>query len=258
MKLFSTRSVKGIPKDDHWIPLSDLMSGLMMMFLLIAVIFMVKVEAQQKQTEALRERAEILRQRAEEQSARMKDVAVLYDQMREQLYRDLEFEFRNDLRKWKATLDRDLTVRFEEPEVLFATGRSDLRMPFVTILNEFFPRYVRIISSERYKDSIEEIRIEGHTSSFWSGAGVNDAYFLNMELSQSRTRSTLQHLLSMPTVSQQREWLKGRLTANGLSSSRLRVHPDGTENREASQRVEFRVRTNAEARIGEILQTAAK
>lgn len=250
MKLFP-KTVRGTPKDDHWIPLSDLMSGLMIVFLLVAVVFMVKVEAQQKQTEALKEQAE-------EQSQRMRSVALLYDQMREQLYRDLEQEFRSDLKEWRATLEPDLTVRFEEPEVLFATGRYELRPRFVTILNDFFPRYVRIISGERYSASIEEIRIEGHTSSFWSGVGANEAYFFNMELSQSRTRSTLQHLLSMPAVDFQRQWLTSRLTANGLSSSRLRLNPDGSENREASQRVEFRVRTNAEARIGEILQTAVR
>lgn len=33
-------------KEEHWIPLSDLMTGLMMMFMLVAIVFMVKVEAE--------------------------------------------------------------------------------------------------------------------------------------------------------------------------------------------------------------------
>lgn len=231
-------------QDDHWIPLSDLMTGLMMIFLLVAVIFMVKVEAQQRQ--------------AEQQAKRMRDVAVLYDQMRDQLYRDLEVEFKGDLPKWKASLDKDLTIRFEEPEVLFDTGRSILKPQFTAILSDFFPRYVRILSGDKYRDSIEEIRIEGHTSSFWTGMTSDDAYIRNMELSQARTRSALQHVLSLPQLSMQRRWLMGHLTANGLSSSRLRTNLDGSENREASQRVEFRVRTNAESRIGDILQAAAQ
>ena len=247
MKWLNSQAAKKVRQEDHWIPLSDLMTGLMMMFLLVAVIFMLKVEAEVKNVRELQ-------QQAEAQAQRMRDVAILYDRMREQLFRDLEAEFRSDLSRWRASLDTDLTIRFEEPEVLFDTGRAVLKPQFIAILNDFFPRYVRILSSERYQTSIEEIRIEGHTSSFWTGATSDEAYFRNMELSQSRTRTTLQHLLGLPQIANQRRWLVGRLTANGLSSSRLRTNLDGSENREASQRVEFRVRTNAEGRIGEILR----
>jgi outer membrane protein OmpA-like peptidoglycan-associated protein len=251
MKWLRAASPKKIRQEDHWIPLSDLMTGLMMMFLLVAVIFMVKVEAEAKNVRELQ-------QQAEAQAQRMRDVAILYDRMREQLFRDLEAEFRADLTRWRASLDPDLTIRFEEPEVLFDTGRAVLKPQFIAILNDFFPRYVRILSSERYQASIEEIRIEGHTSSFWTGATADEAYFRNMELSQSRTRTTLQYVLGLPQISNQRRWLVARLTANGLSSSRLRTNLDGSENREASQRVEFRVRTNAEGRIGEILRVGVQ
>jgi len=37
--------------EDHWIPLSDLMTGLMMVFLVIAILFMIKVEREAKQAE---------------------------------------------------------------------------------------------------------------------------------------------------------------------------------------------------------------
>jgi outer membrane protein OmpA-like peptidoglycan-associated protein len=226
------------PKEEHWIPLSDLMTGLMMMFLLVAVIFMLKVEAD---------------------AERVKHVAVLYDKMREQLYQDLLNEFRDDLPRWKANLDRDLAIRFEEPSILFDTGKAALQPYFELILSDFFPRYVRILSSDKYRDSIEEIRIEGHTSSVWNTQITGDAaYFKNMELSQSRTRSTLQYVLSLAPVADHKSWLMAKMTANGLSFSRLVLFSDGNENAKASQRVEFRVRTNAEARIGEMLREAQK
>jgi outer membrane protein OmpA-like peptidoglycan-associated protein len=219
------------------------MTGLMMVFMLVAVVFMIQVEA--------------LMRKAEKQAQQMKDVAVLYDETRQRLYADLENEFHADLPRWRASLDRDLAIRFEEPDVLFDMGKAELKPQFKKILDDFFPRYVRII--QKYKDSIEEIRIEGHTSSIWNALTNDDeAYFKNMELSQSRTRSALQYVLLLPTVSLQRNWLTAKLTANGLSSSRLRYNPDHTENLQASQRVEFRVRTNAEARIGEILEAAKK
>ncbi len=222
-------------KEEHWIPLSDLMTGLMMMFMLVAIIFMVKVEGDAK---------------------KVKDIALIYDEMRAQLYQDLHSEFEKNLPTWGAELNHDLTLRFKEPNVLFDTGKDTLKPKFVEILDDFFPRYIRILSAEKYRNSIEEIRIEGHTSSVWVGsASPDDAYFFNMALSQSRTRSALQHVLTLPQVQEQQAWLKSHLTANGLSSSKLIYHPDGTESKEGSQRVEFRVRTNADARISEILKT---
>jgi outer membrane protein OmpA-like peptidoglycan-associated protein len=236
--LFSKQGKASPVKEEHWIPLSDLMTGLMMMFMLVAIIFMVKVESDAK---------------------KVKDIALIYDEMRAQLYQDLHSEFENNLPDWGAELDRDLTFRFKEPSVLFDTGKDSLKPRFIQILNEFFPRYIRILSADKYRNSIEEIRIEGHTSSVWNGsANVNEAYFFNMALSQSRTRSALQYVLTLPQVQEQQPWLKAHLTANGLSSSKLIYHADGTENKDGSQRVEFKVRTNADARISEILKTVQR
>lgn len=236
--------------EDHWIPLSDLMTGLMLIFMLVAVVFMVQVEAQRKHAEAARIDAE-------QKTRLMRDMAEQYDNIRNQLYDDLKQEFVADLPKWKATLDPDLAIRFDQPEVLFDTGKADLKQQFASILRDFFPRYVKILWSTKYRENIEEIRIEGHTSTIWSGlTNADDAYFHNMELSQSRTRSALEFVLLLPQVVEQKRWLAGHMTANGLSSSHPRLNADGSENREGSQRVEFRVRTDAEARIGEILRAA--
>lgn len=208
----------------------------MMIFMLVSVIFMVQVDASR---------------------TAMRNVAQQYDETRNDLYEDLLKEFSPDLARWHAILDRDLTIRFEEPDVLFDTGKADLKSEFKDILGDFFPRYVRIIYGVKYKASIQEVRIEGHTSSIWSaGHSADDAYFRNMELSQSRTRSTLEYVLLLPKVAEQKLWLTKKLTANGLSSSRTIRNADGTENIEASQRVEFRLRTDAESRIGEILKVA--
>jgi outer membrane protein OmpA-like peptidoglycan-associated protein len=74
-----------------------------------------------------------------------------------------------------------------------------------------------------------------------------------MQLSQSRTRTVLEHVLGIQKVNGQQAWLKSHLTANGLSSSKL-ITRDGREDVRASQRVEFRVKTNADEQIGEILR----
>jgi outer membrane protein OmpA-like peptidoglycan-associated protein len=92
----------------------------------------------------------------------------------------------------------------------------------------------------------------------WENAPTERAYFKNMQLSQSRTRTVLEYVLGLPRVSVQETWLKSHLTANGLSSSKTIHLGDGREDVKSSQRVEFRVKTNADDKIAEILKQAAK
>lgn len=83
------------------------------------------------------------------------------------------------------------------------------------------------------------------------------AYFKNMQLSQGRTRTVVEYNLSIPQINKVQEvrnWLQKYLTANGLSSSKLRFHKDGRENMRESRRVEFRVRTKAEEKIFKIIE----
>jgi outer membrane protein OmpA-like peptidoglycan-associated protein len=215
----------------HWIPLADLMTGLMMVFLLVAMAFMLRVE----------------------QAARVAtEIATEFEGTKSDLYQALQEEFKDDLKRWNADILADLTVRFREPEVLFATGSADLRQRFRDMLGEFFPRYINILHSPKYRATIKEIRIEGHTSSIWANAGSPlDAYFRNMELSQARTRSTLEFLLRSKSAEDKQTWLRGRLTANGLSSAHT-ISSNGVEDIRRSQRVEFRVVTNAEDKLREM------
>ncbi|MBX2897899.1 MAG: hypothetical protein KF763_20825 [Cyclobacteriaceae bacterium] len=126
-----------------------------------------------------------------------------------------------------------------------------IKPKFQQILNDFFPRYIKRLA--KYKEDIEEIRIEGHTSSDWrTNVSPDLAYFYNMQLSQDRTRSVLEYSLSLQSIFDNRDWVRKYLTANGLSSSKL-IMIDGKEDKERSRRVEFRVRTNAEKRIVKII-----
>ncbi len=225
-------------EESHWIPLSDLMTGLMVLFLLIAVTYMMRLESE---------------------AARIRAVAVAYNEIRDALYQDLLAEFGADLPKWKAELVKnDLSIRFTDPDILFANGKSELKPEFQQILRDFFPRYERILASPKYRTAINEIRIEGHTSSEWIKMTTpDDAYFRNMELSQARTRSVLGLVLGLPETDTDRAWLKRYVTANGLSSSQPILAADQSEDQARSRRVVFRVRTDAETRIEKILEAAS-
>ena len=146
-----------------------------------------------------------------------------------------------------------MLIRFKAPEVLFERGRAKIRTEFAEILQNFFPRYVAVLRT--YRESLEEIRVEGHTSSVWNQiTSPEEAYFRNMDLSQARTRAVLQNVLGLPEISQERGWLRPLLTANGLSSSHLVLDADGAEDRDRSRRVEFRVKTKARTEIVRILE----
>ena len=223
--------------DDHWMSISDMMSGLMIIFLFIAIAFMIRVQHQQQA---------------------MHQIVHDYATIKSKIYEDLYEEFKNDLTRWDAVLDRKtLSIRFQEPDVLFALGSAQLSPQFQQILNEFLPRYVAVLYGNEYKDAIQEIRIEGHTSSEWEGqVGTNDAYFRNMELSQARTRSVLEYTILMPALQERRDWLIAKITANGLSFSQP-IMRNGVEDMEKSRRVEFRIRTNADEKM-ELLEERGK
>ena len=228
--MFSKKGARG----EHWISISDLMSGLMVIFLFIAISYM---------KEVTQDRDKIM------------EIAVTWKETQQELYNALQGEFKDDLRKWRATLNREtLSVRFHNPELLFETGQSTIKVGFQEILQSFFPRYVRILQLDKFRRNIAEVRIEGHTSSEWSRTISGDtAYFLNMELSQDRTRAVLEFCMRLPTMAKLREWAKGNITANGLSSSKIVKSVNGEENKLLSRRVEFRVRTNADQKIAQIL-----
>ena len=212
-------------KDENAFALStgDLMASLLFIFILLLMGALLQVQEKAEQDE---------------------EIVKRYDQIKTQLYIDLQQEFKDDLAVWRATIDSTLCIRFQEPSMLFDEGQSLLKPKFKNILDDFFPRYIAVLSRDEYRDNIEEIRIEGHTNS-------NGGYYSNMELSQDRTRAVLQYCFSLMSDDLE-EWLKGLVTANGLSSSHLILKMNGEEDKDLSRRVEFRVRNNAEKQLEDI------
>jgi outer membrane protein OmpA-like peptidoglycan-associated protein len=181
-------------------------------------------------------------------------VAERYKELQTQIYIDLQEEFKDDLKTWGAEIDKEqLIFRFTEPDILFEVGRSQVKQEFKYILQSFFPRYIKVLNSENYKNHIEEIRVEGHTSSEGQNRMTDEqAYFYNMKLSQDRTRSVLSFVLAQLNENVY-QWTKLRTTANGLSSVKPIAENDTELNRKLNRRVEFRIKTDAEKQIREML-----
>lgn len=214
----------------YWIPLSDLMTGLMMVFMLIALTFMLQVE----QTTTL--------------------VVTEYEETKSNLVHALQSEFSENLKQWNAEILGDMSIRFKDPGVLFDTGSSKVKPAFKAILNDFIPRYISLVTSKKYANSIKEIRIEGHTSKRWSAVGTDDktAYINNMRLSQERAQSMLEYILKLPKLAKHEKWMRSYLTSSGFSSSRPIYDKHNRIDAGRSQRVEFVIVTNSESHMDDI------
>lgn len=255
--------------ESQWLSISDLMSGLMMVFLFISIAMM-QIVNKDKDT-------------AIDEKKRIEQIVKAYQENKTAIYDALQQEFAYDLKKWDAEIDRNsLTFTFKSPDILFAIGKDQLTPKFKDVLDDFFPRYLTVLTGaaieqgdmKNLKSSITEIRIEGHTDSTWATTGSTladkDIYYNNMELSQGRTRSVLTYIYDMSIIAKQRPWMKAHIAAVGLSSSRPvfkesecnspeKSEPQTrsvcTEDLEKSRRVSFRILTNAEQQVQKILAT---
>ena len=183
-------------KPNVWLSVSDLMTGLMVIFLFVAIAYISRVQKNQS-------------------------VLTDYVETKNELRNKLVKEFEGDTLKWQMTIGKDLTMKFKEPTVLFATGSSELTPRFKEILDEFLPRYFNILLNDSLRSNIQEIRIEGHTDDVPMPSYDADPYIANAKLSQERALSVLKYFRFMPQFKQysdkQKQLLEYWFTANGLS-----------------------------------------
>ncbi|MFN1835265.1 flagellar motor protein MotB [Balneola sp. MJW-20] len=231
---------KGV--DNSWISFSDIMTGLMVIFMFIAIAYIVEVQKKQAERDLVFEE---------------------FKATTDSLYAELNQEFKDDFREWEVQLDKDLSIKFTNPDVLFTLGSAQIRPYFKEILNEFLPRYITILTQEKYRKRISEIRIEGHTD-LLPVSGGDLPYIDNLELSQARSAAVMEYFISSDFYSKysedDRSWLRYNLTANGLSYGKtLDSNSDFTYisgekvDDEKSRRVEFRIVTNSDLLVQEVI-----
>jgi len=213
-------------EESVWISNSDLMSGLMVIFLFISVAFV---------------RQEAPATIGEENVSKNYLQGLL--QLENQINIALEEEFtEEEKKKWKMEVLPDLNlVRFNTPDIMFEKSSPELSDDFKKILSEFFPRYIEILS--RFGDAIEVVKIEGHTSSEWSGSSKEQAFIRNMFLSQQRTQAVFGHSMTMLLRKKNArlvDFALEKIQTSGMSSTDVIVDQKGNENLELSRRVEFR------------------
>lgn len=186
----------------------------------------------------------------------LKQISEHYVNTKYTLYEDLRREFSADLEKWNAEIDAEnLSIRFKDPDVLFVMNQANLRNSYKRILDDFFPRLLKVVSS--YEELIEEIRIEGHSAEAVQAIRTGrvterEDYEEGMALSQSRTRSVLSYCLNDTRYPESQQWIRAKIVAIGYSKSRP-VTVNGQIDWEASRRVEFRIKLNSDSEIQKYL-----
>ena len=145
-------------KNNSWMSFSDLMTGLMVIFMFVAISYILEV------------------QKAEQQRQK---VVTDFQDSKSAIYKDLRSAFDEEKKEWEMEIGKDLSIRFTNPQVIFALGKSDVTPTFQKILNDFLPRYFNILLKEEYRTRIKEIRIEGHTDTLAIYSKSSDPYIGN-------------------------------------------------------------------------------
>ena len=209
--------------EEQWISVSDMMAGLMMIFLFISIIYIQNI------------------------SKYFSEVADVSDE----ICADLKREFESETERWDMSIcENGLLISFDN-DSNFELNSAALSSDFAQVLADFFPRLMKVVYD--YRDSISELRIEGHTdSSVRRMDNQLSGYLYNTKLSQERSRNVMDYSLNLSEISlnpNYLEWSYTHVTAHGMSSSKRIFSEVGVEDYAASRRVEFRLRTRAEDRL---------
>ncbi len=139
----------------------------------------------------------------------------------------------------------DITL---ESTVFFDSNSYNIKEEGRQLLSRFLPVYLEVLMRPEYADFVGEIIIEGHTDD-------QGSYMTNLKLSQNRALSVAEYCLTQLNLSsRQVSQLQKLLTAKGRSFSDLIYNADGTVNKDASRRVEFKFRLKDAEMIQEMNQ----
>ena len=225
-----------------WMSVSDLMTGLMIIFLFIAISYMSKV--------------------GHDVSQYVDTKRILFDSLQ---------HITDRAQPGTLEMDSDLTMRFLKAETLFDGGQSEPNDEFKERLRKVMPTYLRIIMNmdDGIKKNIKEIRVEGHSDPSGFKDRSKDSYRENLKLSQDRARAVLFYIFDIAKdehfTEEEIQMFEHLFTANGYSYSRA-LDKDGNfvyDNKKAtdidfekSRRVEIRIITNEKAVIEKLINNS--
>jgi len=136
----------------------------------------------------------------------------------------------------------------EDNDLQFDTNKANIKPDGQSYLNEFIPKLINTVCSEKNRHEIQAIQIVGYTDS-----EGDDEY--NLKLSQERALSVLKYgLKDVKLSSSQKECLLDLTSINGRGERDLipAKSKPGKENKSLSRRVEFKIRVKSYEQIKQL------
>ena len=207
------------PQDEEqpnfWASYSDLMAGMLMVFVLLLIVAMFHFAEFTRQKQQILELQE--------------DKLVAFQKIQQKLIENLEEAFVEET----VSVDSKTGVLQIGSGILFGEGEATLQPDGKEQLRKIFDAYISVVLGEDFEDFIKQIEIEGHTNSHGS-------YLHNLELSQQRAFTVMGELLAHS--GDQRERLQQMVVASGRSYSHLIYDAQGNEDKVRSRRIELKFR----------------
>lgn len=217
---------------EYWSSFSDMMSGLLLIFILFLMVTMFQLSLKE---EILENKEELLTEKENEVN---KIIGV-----RKMIIEDLKKEFKDS--ELQLYIDPETgSINFSDG-VLFDYDQYIIKDTGRDYLRKFIPQYIKVLLNDKNKNYISEIIIEGHTDTIGS-------YMYNLDLSQKRAFEVAKFILNddfQEISNTEKESLRAILTANGRSYSHAIIDEDGSVNEGKSRRVEFKFRLKDEEMI---------
>lgn len=168
--------------------------------------------------------------------------------IRSELIEELKNEFTGS--NLNISVDEKTGAITMDSSVLFEYNKDELKDTGKTFLAEFLPRYANILLSDKYKEYVSSISIEGHTD-------THGTYLFNLDLSQKRAYSVAAFCLGDDSTilkGEQLTAMRDLISTNGKSYTDPILNQDGSVNMEASRRVEFMFTLKDEDMIREMIE----
>lgn len=200
-----------------WQSYSDMMSALMLVFVLIMATVVFKNNNFIKENQKLISENTSYRKNNQELNEKLNEVSNLRKEINKGFTHERIYRTKSKIITIK-TVDG---VMLLESGILFASGQSALNSDAKQILRQCLSDYFAKVFSEENKSKISGVIIEGHTDRqpFKGSKSIDENYIKNMELSQQRALSVVSFCLLDPAFSKYRKNIRNHIFAEGKSFS---------------------------------------
>src|SRR5690625_4773942 len=210
-------------KNHYWMSYSDLMSALLLIFVLL---LMINIMGNQSEMEA--------------KDQMIEEVLGVKTRLIEELhiaFNDSNLEMEIDPQTGAILFSSGVFYDYDSSKVS-KEGKENLKT--------FIPKYISVLLSDVFNEHISQIIIEGHTDQ-------EGSYLYNLELSQDRAFSVVEEIFTKDFPSfPEKEILRSLITSNGRSFT-VPLYDDKDEiDQDESRRVEFKFRLKDEEVIKDI------